>query len=306
MGWMGMLGVALALSAPPGGATPARAPLARMGPGAPAAAGPAAMVPDPHPGGRDAPGAAGVLVPKEGGKENAWEGADDWCCDDSGDWDWDILPYPPEVPKLPRRMIEEDPEIRALVDDLDDYRRRFYRNELPLRYGARPKIVKRRMGEPDIRSYPDPVGRTVWWYGDSYVVFKDQRVVGWEEKCQPLAFGLDVAPRHYLPRRAYRDLPPDDQGATILAPGAIGAPAAAAAEAAAAQQSALSSARDAYLSALRTLGANPTDLNARLDAIQKGNAYYATLRGGAITPEDQVQIDRDINTAITAGQLGGP
>lgn len=255
---------------------------------------------------RSLPGNVIPVLPAEKEEPKAdWEG-DHEGCDEPGDWNWDILPYPYEVPKLPPRMLEEDPEIRALVDDLDDYRRRFYRNELPIRYGARAKIVRKEMGQPDIRSYPDAVGRRVWWYGDSFVVVKDQRVIAWRENCTPLAFGLDVAPRHYLPRRAYRDLPPDDQGETILAPGALGAPGAAAAEAAVAARSALTQARDAYLSALRVLAANPTDINSRLDAIQKGNAYYAALRGGVVTPEDQFQIDRDINSAITSGQLGGP
>src|SRR5262245_26299343 len=65
-----------------------------------------------------------------------------------------FLPYPPEVPKVAPAIIEEDDDdVASLVDDLEDYRIRFYRDELKIRYGAPMKRVKHELGQPDAYTY---------------------------------------------------------------------------------------------------------------------------------------------------------
>jgi hypothetical protein len=207
-----------------------------------------------------------------------------------------ILPYPPEVPKVAPAVVEEnDDDVASLVDDLEDYRTQFYRDELPIRYGAPMKRVKHVLGPPDVATYPpDGMGRVLWWYGDSFVVFRDRRVVAWEENDKKLAFGLEVAPRDYLPKSAYRQIAPPPPG-SILAPGAAGGLGLSPAE----------RARTAYLAALNAVRSAPNDPLARARALELGRAYYGMLRtDGQVTDSDIAQIQRDIDQAAAAGAPG--
>src|SRR5262245_51789688 len=204
-----------------------------------------------------------------------------------------ILPYPPEVPKVAPAVVEEnDDDVASLVDDLEDYRTQFYRDELPIRYGAPMKRVKHVLGAPDVATYPpDGAGRVLWWYGDSFVVFRDRKVVAWEENDKPLEFGLEVAPRHYLPKSAYRDLAAAPPG-SVLAPGG----------GAGVGLSPTDRARTLYLQALAAVRRSPEDPSLRVRAEGLGRTYYSMLRSsGQLTDSDIAQIQRDIDQAAGAG-----
>lgn len=230
--------------------------------------------------------------------------------DEKGGARYDFLPYPPEVPKPSPAILEDDPEIADLNQDLDEYRLRFYRDELELRYGARMRDVRRAMGTADPKSYVDGMGHRVWWYGNSYVVFRDKRVIAWQENDVELPFGIEVAPRHYLPRAAYKDIPPDTAPGSVLNPQAgMGGQGASAGGPALNQIPGLSGtdrARITYLQALRQVEITGGSAQSIADAQRAGRTYYAALHpDGTLTDLDRQQISADVANAVIAGGSGG-
>jgi len=120
-------------------------------------------------------------------------------------------------------VVEDDPDLQGLVEDLDCYRYHYYHNDYPLWPSSRMRDVRRVLGAPDARTQPpDASGNVVWWYGESFVVFRDRRVVAWKENDTPLEFGLEVAPRHYLPNSAFVDVAPTPVVRSVLGVGGPG------------------------------------------------------------------------------------
>lgn len=209
-----------------------------------------------------------------------------------------LLPIPYYFPVPPVAIVEQDEDIQDLMDDLEEYKYRLWHGEIPLQFGARKKHVLRYMGAPDVRSGPDGVGRDVWWYGKSFIVFKERTVIAWQQNDTELPFGLQVAPRDYLPRTAYRD-PGPAQGTPIplLRPEAGGQ-----GGAAAGGLSVTDRARNTYILALKALETNPSDGNAQQAAQRAGESYFRLLRpDGYLTDDDKNAISNDIAAAILRG-----
>jgi hypothetical protein len=215
-----------------------------------------------------------------------------------------ILPYPPEVPKPPRVVVEEDEELQDLVDDLEDYRVQFYRNELGLRFGWSKRRVRRVLGRPDVATRPpDGAGRVLWWYGDSFVVFRDKQVVAWEQNSVKLPFGLDVAPRDYLPRSAYRDVGPATVTG-ILTPPPAGGPGlpGTTTPPSPSNLSELERAGVDWAQALAAVRMNPRDAAALSRALEAGRRYYGLRNGdGRFTDLDRAEVQRAIDQAVSGG-----
>src|SRR5690242_21712137 len=71
-----------------------------------------------------------------------------------------ILPYPPQVPKPPPAVVEDDEDLQGLVEDLDCYRYHYYHNDYPLWPSSRMRDVRRVLGAPDARTQPPDPSRS--------------------------------------------------------------------------------------------------------------------------------------------------